>query len=130
MSRNKQAQALVNDWIPWLKTKAFFGRPNPKHIIAVLSMPDTSGEPPNAKLSAEIAAFHLAVIGLPYNLGRPFVRVYAEWPDMPIKLLSWQEGIERNTYYERAHKAAAMVITQTRRTLESIELLGLRKCHD
>lgn len=126
MSRNQRAQNLVDEWIPWLRTKTFYGRPYPKHILAMLSMPDTSREPPDAKLSAELAAFHLGVVGLDDHIGRPFLRVYADWPDKPIKLLAYEEGIGRDTYYERAHKGASIAIHRMNGALSMIELLAIR----
>lgn len=125
MSKSERAQALADDWPYWLRNHRFFGPPQPKHILAMLSMPDTGGEPPDAKLSAEMAAFHLGVIGLPDHLGRAFVRVYCGWPNLPIKTLAAQDGICPSVYYDRAHKGANDALAGMRRAMNIVENMGL-----
>ena len=127
MSRNNQAQELAYNWIKWLHNGRFFGPPMPKHILAMLSMPDTSGEPPDAPLSAELAAFHLGVIGLDESVGRPFIRIYCGWPAEPIKTLAHREGVCSSVYYDRAHKGAADALKGMRRALNVVENMGLLK---
>lgn len=126
MSKNQRAQNLAYDWIKWLRTKSFYGRPMPKHILAVLSMPDTSGEPPDAPLSVELAAFHAGVTRLPAELGRPFLRVYCDCPKAPIKVLADQERVGRDTYYARAHKGAKMALIGMHHALMMAEGLGVK----
>lgn len=125
MSKNERAQAYAYEWLYWLSNHRFFGPPQPKHIIAMLSMPDTRGEPPDAKLSAEMAAFHLGVIGLPDDLGRAFVRVYCHWPDLPIKTLAAQDGVCPSVYYDRAHKGANDALLGMRKAMNIVENMGI-----
>ena len=127
MSKSLRAQALADDWMYWLHTRSFFGPPPPKHILAMLSMPNVGGEPPNAKLSVEIAAFHIGVVGLPDDLGRPFIRVYCGWPDQPIKSLAYDENVSSVAYYDRAHKGARLALQNMQYAINRAENLGLMK---
>lgn len=128
MTKSQRAQDLADEWVYWLHTKRFQAPPERKHILAILSMPDTGGEPPNARLSAEMAAFHVGVMSLPDELGRAFVRVYCGWPNEPIKALAGDDNIGRDAYYERAHKGAAMALVNMQHALNKVENLGLLKC--
>lgn len=108
--KNERAQNLAYDWMKWLCTRRLFGPPPPKHILAILSMPDSSGEAPDAALSADMQAFHASVASLPDSIGRAFIRVYCGVPNTPIKTLAFEEGIERNAYYARAHQGASQAL--------------------
>ena len=107
MSKNQQAQSLAYEWLDWLQTRSFFGPPPSKSLLAMMSdKSKPSRQPPNARLSAEIAAFHVAVCGLPDELGAPFIRIYCKWPEQPVKTLAFDVGINQDTYYDRAHRGA------------------------
>ena len=128
MSRNARAQALADDWQYWLATRRFFAPPEAKNILAMMSdKTRPAKEPPNAALSADIAAFHIAVCGLPDKLGAAFIRVYCGWPNEPVKTLAFDAGIERLAYYERAHKGAAQALSAKRHILAMVDNLGLRE---
>lgn len=128
MGKSERAQEICYDWLKWLHQRRFFGPPMPKHIIAMLAMPDSSGDPPDAPLSAELAAFHLGVIGLPDQLGRPFVRIYCGWPAEPIKSLAHREGVCPSVYYDRAHKGAVDALAGMRRAMNLVENMGILLC--
>ena len=126
--KNQRAQALADDWQYWLTTRRFFAPPEAKNILAMMSdKTRPAKEPPNAGLSAEIAAFHIAVCGLPDKLGSAFIRVYCGWPNEPVKTLAFNAGIERPAYYERAHKGAAQALSAMRHILAMVDNLGLRE---
>lgn len=127
MSKSQRAQDLADEWLYWLHTRRFFAPGERKHILALLSMPDTSGEPPNARMSAEMAAFHLGVLSLQDHIGRAFIKVYCRFPSDPVKVLAYQENIGRDAYYARAHAGAEQVLAVMGRKLAMIENLGLRK---
>ena len=131
MSKNQQAQSLAYEWLDWLQTRSFFGPPPSKSILAMLSdKSKPSRQPPNARLSAEIAAFHVAVCGLPDDLGAPFIRVYCKWPEQPIKTLAFDANIDQNTYYSRAHRGAEQAMRNMRHVLAMAQNLGLMKSSD
>lgn len=125
MSKNERAQNFADDWLYWLRSRRFYGPPMPKHILSMLSMPDTGGDPPDAKLSADMAAFHLGVIGLPEKLGRPFIRIYCGYPDMLIKTLADEEKCCPSVYYDRAHKGANDALAGMRRAMNMVENMGI-----
>lgn len=129
--KNQRAQALADDWLYWLMTRRFFGPPPSKNILAMMSDKSRpSREPPNARLSAELSAFHVAVCGLPDHLGAPFMRIYCMWPNEPVKTLAFDAGISRDAYYERAHSGAAQAMRNTKSILAMVQNLGLVKCND
>ena len=126
MNRSERAKALSDDWITWLDDRRFFGPPPKKSVLAMLIEKNRSrGEAPDRPLNAEIAAFHVAVMGLPVEAFLPFVRVYCGVPFVPVKTLAFEAGIERVTYYNRAHAAAHVVMRSMNSVLAMIENIGI-----
>lgn len=119
--KNDRAQNLAYDWKQWLMTRRYFGPPMPKHIIAVLSMPNTGGEEPDAPMSAEIAAFHLGVCSLDDKHGRPFIKVYCGFPKGLTKEQWLNEGISERAYYDRAHKGAEFALAEMNRAINRLK---------
>lgn len=131
MNKSERAQVLADDWVTWLDDHRFFGPPPKKSILAQLIEKNRAkGEAPDRPLNAEIAAFHVAVIGLSVDQFRYFIRVYCCVPCVPIKTLSFEAGIGHNTYYERAHTAAHLVLNRMRSVLDMVENLGLMNDRD
>lgn len=128
MNKSERAKSLADDWITWLDDRRFFGPPPKKSVLAMLIEKNRSrGEIPDRPLNAELAAFHVAVVGLPQEMFLPFIRVYCGVPDAPIKALAYGAGIGRDAYYDRAHKAAYQVLRSMRSVLAMVENIGLMK---
>ena len=129
MNKSERAQVLADDWVTWLDDHRFFGPQPKKSIIAQLIEKNRARkEPPDRPLNAEIAAFHVAVMGLSVDQFRYFVRVYCGVPFEPIKTLAFDAGIGRDTYYERAHSAAHQVLRSMDGLLAMVENMGIRTC--
>lgn len=115
---NREAYELAQDWIRWLDSRKLFGAP-PSHrsLLGKLSEGSRNRGEPNAQLSAEIAAFHLAVCGLEIDYFVPFVVVYCDFsPDnKPVKSIAADMDIDRSTFYRRADQASAVVVSATRK---------------
>ena len=116
-NRNRRAVELGQEWLPWLETKRFLAPPEPMGVLQRL-LHRSTGREPNGKFSAELAAFHLAVVSLEVGYLIPFLDVYIQsFPD-PVKSLLIEVGVtHRSTFYDRAHKAAAEVIRTTNRLI-------------
>ena len=125
MSKNERAQALADEWFPWLLTRRFFAPPPQKHILATLIQSEKSREPPNAKLSAEMSAFNQGVVGMDEKCIIPFLRVYCGFPNEPVKLLAHKEKINPDTFYERAHKGASQAVRTMNHLMAMVENLGI-----
>lgn len=142
--RNERCQRYAWDWVRWLNTRRFYGQPPQVGIIAGLMarvpgrVDDAeplecyrppSGEPPDAKNSPEIAAFHTAVLSVESTnpeMIQAWLRIYLDVPTLPssqaslrrgiapravpIKTLSNHAGISIPTYYSRAHRAAGAIL--------------------
>ena len=125
MSRNARAQALADDWFMWLMTRRFFAPPPQKHILARLIQAEKNREPPSAPLSAEMSAFNQGVIGMDEKCVIPFLRVYCGFPNQPVKLLAYNENINPDTFYERAHKGAGQAVRTMNHLMALAENMGL-----
>lgn len=130
MSKNQRCQDLVDAWLPWLRSRRFYGPHSPLHILAVLSMPDTRKGPPDADLSEEMAAFNIGVMSLPASIGRPFIRIYCGWPDEYVKVLAHREGVALRTYYDRADEGAKQVLVAMNIAMRMVENLKVLHCAD
>jgi hypothetical protein len=115
---NRRALELAQEWLPWLETRKFMAPPPVMGVLGRLTH-ISSGRQPNAGMSAEMAAFHLAVVSLEVGYLIPFLDVYVQsFPD-PVKSLLAEIGLtDRSAFYYRAHKAAGDVVKTTNRLLE------------
>lgn len=128
MNRSERAKALSDDWITWLDDRRFFGPPPKKSVLAMLIEKNRArGEAPDRPLNAEIAAFHVAVMGLPVESFLPFIRVYCGVPFVPVKTLAFEAGIGRDTYYDRAHTAAHVVLRSMNCVMAMVENMEILK---
>ena len=126
MDRSERAKALADDWISWLDDHRFFGPPEKKSILAQLvEKAKRKGEPPDRPLNAELAAFHVAVMGLEIRQFQYFIRVYCGYPFEPVKTLACEAGVSRETYYQRAHEAAHQVLGSMASVMAMVENLGI-----
>lgn len=112
-ARNERAYNLAQDWIRWLDTRRFYGRPEHKNILAMLMAErrPSMGEP-DGDNSADLQAFNLAVTNLPVNDFIAFVVIYCEYrPERkPVKLIAYEQGVNSPNFYARAHRAAHEVL--------------------
>lgn len=126
MNKSERAQVLADDWVTWLDDHRFFGPPPKKSILAQLIEKNRARkEPPDRPLNAEIAAFHVAVMGLPVDQFKYFVRIYCGVPFLPVKTLSFESGVTSETYYQRAHRAAHQVLSSMSHVIAMVENLGI-----
>lgn len=114
-SRNEQVYQMAQEWLIWLNSRKFLGQPPQKNILVALAEKNMSkGMPPDAIMSAELAAFNIAVNTLDNGSLIPFITVYCDFKTKPVKTLAIDLGIGRDQFYERAHKAALNVIKTSR----------------
>lgn len=114
---NPRAQELAQEWMKWHKSRRFFAPPAGKNVLAQF-MPSPTREAPDAPLSAELAAFNLAIHSQDEQSLVPFVVVYCEYRPKPIKWIAHELGISRDTFYTRAHKTAEYLVSMTKRLSE------------
>lgn len=115
---NRRAFDLAQEWLPWLESRKFLA---PAPVMGVLGrlLHVSSGRKPNASMSAEMAAFHLAVVSLEKEYLIPFLDVYVQSFSMPVKSLLEEVGLkDRSAFYSRAHKAAGDIVKTTDRLIE------------
>lgn len=109
---------LLHNWIEWIRTRRFYAPPMPPSILALLAK-QSSGEPPNAANDALCAAFNLVLQGAPESERLPFLYVYLkQYRPGPIKELAYALGIDADTVYWRAHKAAPVYLAQAKQLAE------------
>lgn len=114
-SRNEVVYQLAQEWLVWLNSRRFLGQPLQKNILVMLAEKNkTKKGPPDGPMSAEMAAFNLAVNALT-DAGHlvPFITVYCDFRMKPIKTLAGELGIGRDTFYERAHETAQSLYRKT-----------------
>lgn len=117
--RNEQVYQMAQDWLIWLKSRRFVGPPPQKNILVALAEKNKDkGEPPDGPMSAEIAAFNLAINALKAGYLVPFVAVYCDYRPKPVKTLAYELGIQPPAFYERAHEAATKVMSDSIKLVE------------
>jgi len=117
--RNEVVYQLAQDWLIWLNSRRFLGDPPQKNILAaMMERNKMRKDAPNGPMSAEIAAFNLAVNAL--NAGQliPFIAVYCDFRPKPIKTMADELGIQSPAFYERAHDVASKVYGQAMQLAE------------
>ena len=122
-NRNQYVLNLAIDWIRWLDTRRFFGPPEQKNILAILQGGGRSGDIPDADMAAEIAAFNLAVGSLDQGYFVPFVVIYCGYKPKPIKVMAYELGIDRSTFYDRGENAANQLQRTTKKLVETHRMM-------
>jgi hypothetical protein len=102
------------DWASWCYTRRFYLRPSAKNILARLH-PSKAGVEPNARNSAEMQFFNMAVHALADMEGNEdgltcFRLMYVEQADH-IKRQADKLGISRPTYYNRSRAFARKALS-------------------
>lgn len=123
-NRNEYVYNLALDWVRWLDTRRFFGPPEQKNILARLQGGGKSGGEPDGVMSAEVAAFNLAVCGLEIGYFIPFIAIYCEYRPKPVKVMAYELGIQPPAFYDRAEKAAADVRRVTQKLTEMHKMMA------
>lgn len=106
------------DWMHWCYTRRYYIAPCGKSVLASMQ-PSRTGLPPNARNSADMQFFNMAVHTLAdmkehHDAMVCFNLLYVEQADN-VKRLADQLGISRPTYYNRAKSFArkAFVLAQS-----------------
>lgn len=114
-----EIEELICNWLYWLNTRRFYAPPLPPNILALLSSEHSGKEPPNAPNDALCAAFNLVIQGAPDAERLPFLYVYLkQHRPQPIKAVAYDLGIDADTVYQRAHKAAPKFLSEAKKLAE------------
>lgn len=102
---DKELEAYILEWMNWCYTRRFYVPPGAPNILARMQ-PSKTGMPPNARNSADMQYFNMAVHTLAdmqeyKELFACFSFLYIEQADC-VKRIADKMGISRMTYYRRA----------------------------
>jgi len=120
---DKELDAYCEDWVNWCYTRKFYLQPGAQNILARMQ-PSKSGQPPNARNSADMSFFNMAVHAMADMVEHKesfacFRLCYIEQCGN-VKRLAEQLGISRPTYYNRskafARKAFSMSLSLKKAT--------------
>ena len=92
---------LCERWASWCQTRRFYVAPAVPHILGRMrgnSRPLRPGGP-DAEVSAELAAFHIAYLGQPDALDRRVFELYYIHRIRPVKAAADALGISRQHFY-------------------------------
>lgn len=97
-------QVICEQWSAWCRTRRFYGRPSlPASLLGKLTSKTraTGGEGGKDGIaSAELAAFHLAVLGQPAEaLDRQVFELHYLWRVKNVKIAAAAMGIGRQHWY-------------------------------
>ena len=118
---DQQLNAYCEEWASWCYTRRFYLKPGAKNILARMH-PSKSGVEPNARNSADMQFFNMAVHALADMKEHEealacFNLMYVEQADH-VKRQADKLGISRPTYYNRsrafARKALALAVSLKR----------------
>jgi hypothetical protein len=106
---------LCEAWSSWCRTRRFFGRPSmPASLLGKLTSRTRAAQPggPNAACSAQLAAFHLAVLGQPASaLDRQVFELHYLYRVRNIKACAAELSISRQHWYRLVREFRARVYT-------------------
>jgi hypothetical protein len=111
---DQQLHAYCLEWASWVYTRRFYLKPGAQNILARMH-PSKSGVEPNARNSADMQFFHMAVHALADIEGAAdglacFTLMYVEQADH-IKRQADKLGISRPTYYNRSRAFARKALS-------------------
>lgn len=124
--KNERALFYAGKWVVWLSTRRFFGPPAVRDVLTRLAKKSGCTREPDGPMSDEIAAFHCGVVALPAGSLLPFIKIYCEFPEEPVKKLAYDMGIGRAAYYDRAH-AAAQEVLRLQSIVLNMQLLEIKQ---
>lgn len=95
--------ALCERWAIWVRTRKLFVAPSlPPSLLGRLASKGTGrgGEGPDAMLSAELSAFHMAYLSQPSeSLDRKAFELHYYWRVRHIRVAALELGISRQHWY-------------------------------
>lgn len=123
---DKELDAYCEEWVHWCYTRKFYLQPGAQNILARMQ-PSKSKEPPNARNSAEMQYFNMAVHAMAdmseYAEGWACFRMtYIEQPDS-VKREASKMGISRMTYYNRTKAFARRAVSMSRSLKSATEVM-------
>lgn len=102
---DQELHALCEAWRRWALSRKFYLEPGAQNALARMQ-PAKSGEPPNARLSAELNYFNMALHAVaemdPANA--EVFNIYYCRRVRNIRAVAREMGISRDTFYERKKK--------------------------
>ena len=124
---NVKLHSLFSEWANWVRSKRLYApSPNPQSIIGTLvRLP--SGREGNARLDAQLAALHSAIIGADeadhmlivcYYLRGEMKKRYRRG-GVPVKAMAHALGVSRKTFYVRLLDARRRIWQRVEKCAES-----------
>ena len=129
---DKALHALCEDWAHWSRTRhVFFASRVNGSLLARLTRNSrpTRGGGPNGTSSAELCAFHLAVISQPMaGLDRRVFELHYVWRVHHIKTAAAELGIGRQHWYTLLREFRRRCFIASREILRPNEPGGVKAC--
>ena len=122
LAERAELHELCLDWSWWCRTRRFYVRPSlPASLLGKLRTPTATRRGnggPDAVASAELFAFHLAVVGQPTEaLDRKVFELHYYWGVRNVKASAAELGISRQHWYrlvndfrDRAYRASREIL--------------------
>lgn len=105
---DQDLHAFCLQWQHWCKTRRLYIPPPLKTNLLGRMQPHMVGVAPDAALSADMAAFDLAVRALPDTSDKlAFLAFYRHRQRVPVKALARDMSISRKTFYKAVRRARA-----------------------
>jgi len=123
---DKELDAYCEEWVNWCYTRKFYVPPGAVNILARMQ-PSKTGEPPNARNSADMQYFNMAVHAMAdmtehQDAFACFRLMYIEQCGN-VKRLAEQRGISRQTYYARAKAFSRKALSMSKSLKTATELM-------
>jgi hypothetical protein len=113
LAEASELHAVCESWSSWCRTRRFFGRPAmPASLLVKLTSRTRPLSPggPDAACSAQLSAFHLAVLGQPATaLDRQVFELHYLWRVRNVKAAAAAVGISRTHWYRLVREFRARV---------------------
>lgn len=122
--QQKDLDMLCNAWSSWVRSRRLYVKPSaPVSLLGKLTTKSSGrsqSDGPNAIASAELMAFHLALLGQPAEaLDRRVFELHYFWGVRNIKAAASELGISRQHWYRLVSSFRARVYLASRDILES-----------
>lgn len=113
--RNEEAQILASNWVRWIRTRKYLAPALPPNILSVLMGGSGSGKEPDGPMSPDMPYFNKALTIMIHDkeaapLLVPFLIVYCDADQTPIKRVASDAGRSRKQYTSIANKGAHEVM--------------------
>ena len=125
---DREIDAHCLNWVTWCQSRRYYLKPGAKNILARMQ-PSRTGQPPNARNSADMQYFNAAIHSLADMKEHEaatvcFVLFYVDQAPN-VKVEASRLGITRPTYYNRARafaKKGQMLAESLKRATEAMLL--------